>query len=109
MKSGKKLRGPALCPDLYEHNADWTKRSWDFPESIQDAETFRRYLRSLGLPVADFKTLFVYRAKLGKIPWLKVSGTYTQSLHLEASCLQATASAQTKHGCSSTEFFYLKG
>jgi hypothetical protein len=68
---GKEPHGPVLYVDEYEHNANWTKQSWDFPETIQDAATFRRYLKSREQSVAEFKKLFVYKANLNKIPWLK--------------------------------------
>lgn len=57
--------------DESPENADWVKRTWDFPDSIQSAEEFRKVLKGLLIDPEHFKELPVYKFNVDKIPWLK--------------------------------------
>lgn len=51
-------------------NADWTKRSFDFP-GIENAQQMREHLELNGSSVREFKLLPVYRLNLDSVPWLR--------------------------------------
>jgi hypothetical protein len=61
------VEGIKLDADL--NNADWTKRTWDLP--VKSADELRRYLKSSGRTVDEFKQLPVYRYNVKKLPWLR--------------------------------------
>lgn len=67
-------RGPPLRPRISpdEHDGDWIKRGrWDLPPTVTDLDSLRNYLSDIGMAVETFKDLDVYRAHLGKMPWLR--------------------------------------
>ncbi len=51
-------------------NADWPKRSFDFP-GITNADEMRRYLEATGTTIEAFKKRPVYKLNVSKIPWLR--------------------------------------
>lgn len=51
-------------------NADWVKRTWDLLH-IKTVEQLKAHLQAVGMSVAQFKKLPVYRANLDTLPWLK--------------------------------------
>lgn len=55
--------------DAEDDNANWTKKTWDLPAT--NLEELRGLLDEIGIPVADFKMKLVYRANMGRMPWLK--------------------------------------
>lgn len=58
--------------DADDENADWTKRSWDFPKEVNTAAKMRSYIDTeLSMTVEHFKTLTVYKLNVEKMPWLK--------------------------------------
>jgi hypothetical protein len=51
-------------------NADWPKRSFDFP-GITNADEMRRYLQATGTTIEAFKKRPVYKLNVDKIAWLR--------------------------------------
>lgn len=58
--------------DAEPENADWAKRTWDLPD-ITSADDLRKYLDDVGMTVAAFKRLPVYRWNVDQpgMEWLR--------------------------------------
>ncbi len=54
--------------DSDRDNADWSKRTWDLPNNLDD---LRALLKRNRITVKQFKRLPVYQWNVGKISWLK--------------------------------------
>jgi len=61
---------PSFSPDANPDDADWPKRSFDFP-GVTNAEQMRNLIIAGGNTIEEFKTFPVYKWNVDKIPWLK--------------------------------------
>jgi len=61
--------GEVINVDELDHNADWTKQTWDL-NGVENADDLRRFLLSVGSTVEHFVTLPIYALNVEALPWL---------------------------------------
>jgi len=73
----EKSKGSHISLDADPFNADWPKRTWDFPHINSKMELIT-HLKMMGISWAAFQRLPVYQMNVGRLPWLSqdVQKTY---------------------------------
>jgi len=60
----------AINADEDIENADWVKKSWDFPENMT-VDQLKAFIRSCGSTIEEFKKLPVYKWNKDKVKILQ--------------------------------------